>query len=62
MDPKQSSYANTERYTQVDGSLHGTAGNFVSAIKRDEAVVAQSTLYTVTSIVEGCAYSMLQKF
>ena len=49
--------ANTERYSDVDFEINGTAENLLNSIKRNEAEVSPSTLFAVACILEGVSVS-----
>ena len=49
--------ANTERYSDVDFEINGTAENLLNSIKRNEAEISPSTLFAVACILEGVSVS-----
>merc|ERR1740117_212013 len=48
--------ANTERFTDLEDDIHGTADKLLAAIKRGEKEISPSTLFAVASILEGSPY------
>ena len=48
--------ANTERYTNVNPSIHQTMDSLMNAVKQNEKEISPSTLYAIASILEGCSY------
>jgi len=48
--------ANTERFTEIDPALHGTAESLLLAIRNGEKEIAPSTMFAVAAILENCAF------
>ena len=48
--------ANTERYTETDPAIHGSADKLLEAIKNDAKEISPSTLYCTAAILEHCPY------
>ncbi|KAL3906048.1 MAG: hypothetical protein SGILL_009435 [Bacillariaceae sp.] len=48
--------ANTERFSSVEEGVNDTAKNLLLSIQRDEAEVSASTIFAVSSVLEGCTF------
>jgi len=48
--------ANTERYADITTGVNDTADNLLQAIKNSHPEISPSTIFAVSSILEGCAY------
>lgn len=48
--------ANTERFSAVEEGVNDTAENILSSIEMGEAEVSASTVFAVSSILEGCTF------
>ena len=47
---------NTERFSEVDPKIHGTADSLLLGIKNNEKEISPSTIYCLASILEHCPY------
>lgn len=50
------STANTERFSEYNESIHGTAEGILRAIEKNEVEISPSTIFAVATILEGCSY------
>jgi len=48
--------ANTERYADITTGINDTADNLLQAIKDSHPEISPSTVFAVSSILEGCTY------
>jgi len=48
--------ANTERYADITTGINDTADNLLQAIKDSHPEISPSTIFAVSSILEGCTY------
>lgn len=48
--------ANTERYTNIDNTVHVYTADLMKAIEQDHSEISPSTLFAVASILEGCIF------
>lgn len=48
--------ANTERYTNIDNTVHLYSNDLLKAIEKDHHEISPSTLFAVAAILEGCIF------
>jgi myo-inositol-1-phosphate synthase len=48
--------ANTERFASIEEGINDTSENLLAAISRGESEISASTIFAVSSILEGCMF------